>query len=65
MADCTCNPEYLLKVAEFSLSDSLFDTWSDQMFKNFCPNPFLDGRSRTKKSWRERHNTHANKLIWC
>ena len=65
MADCTCNPKYLLAAAERSLSDSLFDRYADWMFKNICPNPFEEGRKREMVGWQETHNRHARKLIWC
>ena len=65
MADCTCNPPYLLKAAEFSLSDRLFDEYVDWMSKHICPNPFQEGRKREKMSWQRTHNNHAKKLIWC
>ena len=65
MADCTCDPKYLLRASEFSLSDRLFEEYSDYLFKYICSNPFPEGRQREEMDMQRTHNSHAKKLIWC
>jgi hypothetical protein len=64
MADCTCNPKYLIYAAENSLSPDLAAKAAASLYA-IAPNPFPEGRARMERNWEALWNKHASRLIWC
>jgi hypothetical protein len=64
MADCTANPEYLLRISQCALSPTCAKVEFDALHK-IAPNPFPDGRARMEHGWRSLWAKHAARLVWC
>jgi hypothetical protein len=64
MADCTCDPDYLMYAAENRLSPRAAKTALNKLH-SIAPNPFPEGRARMEVGWITNWNKHARKLVWC